>query len=1059
MELLVYKASAGSGKTFTLAVEYIKLLILNPRAYRQILAVTFTNKATAEMKERILSQLYGIWTEDPDSDAYLKRIIEETGKQTDEIRKSAGIALSYMLHDYSRFRVETIDSFFQSVMRNLARELELSPNLNIELNNSEVLSDAVDSMIEKLAPTSPVLAWLLNYIDERIADDKRWNVSEEVKSFGRNIFDEGYIEKGEGLRQKLIENPEIIKNYRRELKEMETEALEQMKGFYDQFEGELDGHALTADDLKNGSRGIGSYFRKLNNGILGDDIRNTTVEKCLSDEKNWAAKTSPRYEDILRLAADSLMPLLNEAEKFRSRNNKIVNSCRLSMQHLNKVQLLANIDEEVRQLNRENNRFLLSDTNALLHQLVKDGDSSFVFEKIGTNIRNVMIDEFQDTSRMQWGNFKLLLLEGLSQGADSLIVGDVKQSIYRWRNGDWGILNGLNDRIEHFPIRVETLKINRRSETNVIRFNNELFTAAVEYLNTLYKNELSTDCEALQKAYSDVAQESPKEKQMGYVKVSFLEPDEEHDYTEKTLISLGEEMEQLLNSGVKQNDIAILVRKNKSIPRIADYFDKTLQYKIVSDEAFRLDASLAICMMIDALRYLSDPENRIARASLIMNYQLKIKGFEGELDALLTGAPKELLPEAFIENIKTLRLMPLYELLEELFSIFEMNRISAQDAYLFAFFDAVTDYLQSNSSELDSFIRFWEETLCNKTIPSGEIEGIRIFSIHKSKGLEFHTVLLPFCDWKMENETNNQLVWCTPAAAPFNELDIVPVNYSTQMAESVYREDYLQERLQLWVDNLNLLYVAFTRAGKNLIVWSRKGQRNTMSELLTAALPEVTHRNGTEWDEEEPYEQGELCPSSEEKKKISANKLTRKAEKLPVRMESMRHEIEFRQSNRSADFIKGIEEEESEDRFINRGRLLHTLFSAIETEKDIDTAIERLIFEGVIGSRKVEEEIREVTHKAFSMPEIQEWYSGRWQLFNECAIIYKEDGVLQTRRPDRVMMQNGQVVVVDFKFGKPNKKYNKQVQGYMQLLTKMGYSNISGHLWYVDEGKIEKVRN
>ena len=1057
MELLVYKASAGSGKTFTLAVEYIKLLILNPRAYRQILAVTFTNKATAEMKERILSQLYGIWTEDPDSDAYLKRIIEETGKQTDEIRKSAGIALSYMLHDYSRFRVETIDSFFQSVMRNLARELELSPNLNIELNNSEVLSDAVDSMIEKLAPTSPVLAWLLNYIDERIADDKRWNVSEEVKSFGRNIFDEGYIEKGEGLRQKLIENPEIIKNYRRELKEMETEALEQMKGFYDQFEGELDGHALTADDLKNGSRGIGSYFRKLNNGILGDDIRNTTVEKCLSDEKNWAAKTSPRYEDILRLAADSLMPLLNEAEKFRSRNNKIVNSCRLSMQHLNKVQLLANIDEEVRQLNRENNRFLLSDTNALLHQLVKDGDSSFVFEKIGTNIRNVMIDEFQDTSRMQWGNFKLLLLEGLSQGADSLIVGDVKQSIYRWRNGDWGILNGLNDRIEHFPIRVETLKINRRSETNVIRFNNELFTAAVEYLNTLYKNELSTDCEALQKAYSDVAQESPKEKQMGYVKVSFLEPDEEHDYTEKTLISLGEEVEQLLSSGVKQNDIAILVRKNKSIPRIADYFDKTLQYKIVSDEAFRLDASLAICMMIDALRYLSDPENRIARASLIMNYQLKIKGFEGELDALLTGAPKELLPEAFIENIKTLRLMPLYELLEELFSIFEMNRISAQDAYLFAFFDAVTDYLQSNSSELDSFIRFWEETLCNKTIPSGEIEGIRIFSIHKSKGLEFHTVLLPFCDWKMENETNNQLVWCTPAAAPFNELDIVPVNYSTQMAESVYREDYLQERLQLWVDNLNLLYVAFTRAGKNLIVWSRKGQRNTMSELLTAALPEVAHRNGTEWDEEEPYEQGELCPSSEEKKKISANKLSRKAEKLPVRMESMRHEIEFRQSNRSADFIKGIEEEESEDRFINRGRLLHTLFSAIETEKDIDTAIERLIFEGVIGSREMEEEVRKLTRKAFALPEIQDWYSGCWQLFNECAIIYKEDGVLQTRRPDRVMMRNGQVVVVDFKFGKPNKKYNKQVQGYMQLLTRMGYTNITGYLWYVDEELIQKV--
>lgn len=1048
MELLVYKASAGSGKTFTLAVEYIKLLILNPRAYRQILAVTFTNKATAEMKERILSQLYGIWKGDKDSDAYLNRIIAETGKPVDEIRQAAEVALLNMLHDYSRFRVETIDSFFQSVMRNLARELELSPNLNIELNNQEVLSDAVDSMIEKLGPTSPVLAWLLDYINERIADDKRWNVSDEVKSFGRNIFDEGYIEKGEGLRQKLIDNPGLIKNYRRELKEMETEALEQMKGFYDQFEGELDGHGLNADDLKNGSRGIGSYFRKLNNGVLGDDVRNATVEKCLTDEKNWAAKSSSRYQDILQLASSSLMPLLNDAEKYRITNNKIVNSCRLSMQHLNKVQLLANIDEEVRRLNRENNRFLLSDTNALLHQLVKDGDSSFVFEKIGTNIRNVMIDEFQDTSRMQWGNFRLLLLEGLSQGADSLIVGDVKQSIYRWRNGDWGILNGLNDRIEHFPIRVETLKTNRRSETNVIRFNNEIFASAVDYLNTIYKEELETDCEPLQKAYSDVAQESPKEVSKGYVKVSFLEPDEEHDYTEQTLISLGEEVERLLDAGVKLNDIAILVRKNKTIPRIADYFDKTLQYKIVSDEAFRLDASLAICMMIDALRYLSDPKNLIARASLTTNYQCQIKGFEGALDTLLTGKPEALLPEAFINNLDTLRLMPLYELLEELFTIFEMHRISDQDAYLFAFFDAVTDYLQSNSSELDSFIRCWEEKLCSKTIPSGEIEGIRIFSIHKSKGLEFHTVLLPFCDWKMENETNNQLVWCIPSETPFNELDIVPVNYSAQMAASVYRKDYQQERLQLWVDNLNLLYVAFTRAGKNLIVWSRKGQRGTMSELLTAALPEAARQNGIEWNEEEPYEQGELCPSAEKKREVSTNKLTQKPEKLPVSMESMRHEIEFRQSNRSADFIQGIDEEESADRFINRGRLLHTLFSAIETEEDIDTAIDRLVFEGVIGSREVEEEIRELTHKAFEMPEVQDWYSGRWTLFNECAIIYKVDGVLQTRRPDRVMMRDGQVVVVDFKFGKPSKKYNKQVQGYMELLTKMGYGNVRGYLWY-----------
>ena len=1093
MELLVYKASAGSGKTFTLAVEYIKHLIINPRAYRQILAVTFTNKATAEMKERILTQLYGIWKGAPSSEAYLERIknyklkIKEEGgdRLTDgEIRQRAGMALQYMLHDYSRFRVETIDSFFQSVMRNLARELELSPNLNIELNNSEVLSDAVDSLIEKLTPTSPVLAWLLDYIDERIRDDKRWNVSNEVKSFGRNIFDESYIERGEKLRQ-CLRTPNTLKLYRDVLRDMETEALEQMKSFYDQFEGELEGHALTPEDLKGGARGIGSYFRKLRDGRLSDkDVLNATLQNSLADAKNWATKTSSRKDNIICLAETSLMPLLQEAERMRPQRNRTLNSCRLSLQHLNKLQLLNHIDEEVRTLNREHNRFLLSDTNALLHKLVREGDSSFVFEKIGANIRNVMIDEFQDTSRMQWDNFRLLLLEGLSQGADSLIVGDVKQSIYRWRNGDWGILNSLGNEelkmenressspLNNFPVRVETLKTNRRSETNIIRFNNQVFTAAIDYLNALHLNELKEDCLPLKRAYADVVQESPKNTEYGYVKAAFLEPDDEHNYTEQTLLALGEEVQRLLEEGVTLNDITILVRKNKNIPPIADYFDKELHLSVVSDEAFRLDASLAICMLMDALRCLSNPENRIAEATLMENYKLQMTN--DEQPKFTTATP---LPEAFTSRRETLRLMPLYELLEELFSIFGMSRIEKQDAYLFSFFDAVTEYLQSNSSELDSFIRYWDETLCSKTIPSGEMDGIRIFSIHKSKGLEFHTVLIPFCDWKLENETYNQLVWCTAPEAPYNAIDLVPVNYSSTMAESVYRQDYLNERLQLWVDNLNLLYVAFTRAGKNLIVWSRKDQKGTMSELLSAALPQVAKAEEGGWDEEGSiYESGAVYPSEEallhcvrkgkdkdadtpDGKNRTVNKLAQKPVKLPVHTESMRHDIEFRQSNRSADFIAGVDEAESGRRFINRGRLLHTLFSAIETEADIDDAVNRLVFEGIIGRAETEEEIRELTRKAFAQPQIKDWYSGTWQLFNECDIIWQENGELRNRRPDRVMMRDGAIVVVDFKFGKPNKKYNKQVQGYMELLVRMGYdaNAISGYLWYVEEEIIEKV--
>lgn len=347
---------------------------------------------------------------------------------------------------------------------------------------------------------------------------------------------------------------------------------------------------------------------------------------------------------------------------------------------------------------------------------MREGDSSFVFEKIGANIRNVMIDEFQDTSRMQWDNFRLLLLEGLSQGADSLIVGDVKQSIYRWRNGDWGILNSLGNKelnLNSFPVRVETLKTNRRSETNIIRFNNQVFTAAIDYLNALHLNELKEDCLPLKRAYADVVQESPKSTEYGYVKATFLEPDDEHNYTEQTLLALGEEVQRLLEEGVTLNDITILVRKNKNIPPIADYFDKELHLSVVSDEAFRLDASLAICMLMDALRCLSNPENKIAEAALMENYKLQMTN--DEQSGFIIATP---LPETFTSRRETLRLMPLYELLEELFSIFGMSRIEKQDAYLFSFFDAVMEYLQSNSSELASFIRYWDETLCSKPSPA-----------------------------------------------------------------------------------------------------------------------------------------------------------------------------------------------------------------------------------------------------------------------------------------------------------------------------------------------------
>lgn len=1076
--LLVYKASAGSGKTFTLAVQYIRQLIEDPYSYRRILAVTFTNKATTEMKERILSQLYGIATSLKSSDGYLKEIMKTSNKSVDEIRKAADTALKNIIHDYSRFRIETIDSFFQSVMRNLARELELGANMTIELNNGDVLSDAVDSMIEKLDRMSPTLYWLLEYIEERIADDKRWNVSSEIKGFGRNIFDEAYIEKGVALREKL-KDTKFIPQYRKKLQEKRESILDTMKGFSEHFQEILNANGLTPTDLKNGARGIGSYFNKIASGKLSNDVRNSTVEKCLEGAENWTTKTSPYKDTIISLANQVLIQVLNDAENTRMSSNKVLNSCDMSLRYLNNLQLLMRIDSEVREQNLSHNRFLLSDTNALLHSIIREGDASFVYEKIGTTIDTVMIDEFQDTSRMQWENFHLLLEESLAQKEGSMIVGDIKQSIYRWRNGDWKILAGL-DKDRSFRLNSKTLDTNWRSEANIIAFNNDIFTSACKVLNERYKADEGEDCTQLLDAYSDVCQKTSKDTKEGYIKLSFLKNSDEHPYTDTTMELLAEEVDSLVKRGVRVNDIAILVRKNKSIPAIADYFDKNTPYRVVSDEAFRLDASLAVCMLIDGLRYISEPTDRIACARLAVAYQKEILKKDVDYNTVLLNSVEDYLPAEFRLMLPEMSLMPLYELLEKLFVIFRMDMIEEQDAYLCAFYDAVTEYMQNNSSELTSFLTYWSETLYAKTIPSGEISGIRILSIHKSKGLEYHTVLLPFCDWKMENETFNHMLWCRINEAdadkePFCELDLTPVNYSSAMAESYFSDSYREERLQLWVDNLNLLYVAFTRACKNLIVWCKDEQKDTVSKLLresidcmkeikiTCNMPELDEEdeeNKEENDEPIVYEYGEICISGEKKKSDSTNKLVAIPDAVNVKIESLETEIDFKQSNRSADFIRGDEDEEENLRsqYIRQGQLLHTLFASIDTKEDLTAAIERLLFEGVIESAEKAQEIYEIAEKALNLDEVKDWYSGEWTLYNECSIIYNdEQGKMQTRRPDRVMMKGKEVIVVDFKFGKKKPEYSTQVREYMSLLSEMGYTDIKGYIWYVYSGELENV--
>jgi ATP-dependent exoDNAse (exonuclease V) beta subunit len=1068
--LTVYKASAGSGKTFTLATEYIRLLVENPQSYRNILAVTFTNKATEEMKMRILSQLYGIWKELPESDNYLANIQERTGLEPRIIRERSGMALSNLTHNYNYFRVETIDTFFQSVLRNMARELDLTTNLRIGLNDYQVEELAVDQLIEDLTTTDVMLQWILKYIMENISDDKTWNVITQIKKFGQNIFKDYYKEVSTTLNQKMSEEG-FFDNYTTRLRELRKAAEEHMMEIGESFFDTLESEGIAIDDLSNKQRGIASFFNKIRRGDFDPGIVNTTVTNHLVNPEKWCAKTHPKREQIIQLAETTLGDILRYAVDAREQQWKIYQSANLTLRHLNQLRLLSSIEQKVRELNETDNRFLLSDTQQLLHSLIDGSDSPFIFEKIGTQLEHVMIDEFQDTSTIQWQNFKVLLAETMShENGSNLIVGDVKQSIYRWRSGDWRLLNGIEHQFNQMLMEIKSLSTNYRSTRRVIKFNNIFFRHAAEIEYQALGELECTEREQLQKAYADVEQKVPENRpDEGKVIINLL-PSE--DYQQAVLQNVVDSVQELINNGVEQKDIAILVRINNQIPLIAQYFLEHLpEVNVVSDEAFRLDASSAVCLMVQALQLLIHPDDILTKASIVKTWLCSIQGRQmNDNEYMIAGNNlDDYLPEAYIAHFDELSTLPLYELAEKIYSIFELHRIEGQGAYLCAFYDQLADFVNQNTTDIQSFLNEWNESLYKKTIQSDEANGIRLISIHKSKGLEFDHVIIPFCDWTLEKQTDN-IIWCQPQEAPFSDLPIVPIDYSqNKLIGTIYEQDYLHEHLQNTVDNLNLLYVAFTRAAKSLNVIGKRGAKNSRSALIELCLPLVAQDipeailDGMEDDKapivftvgEMANKAGSACSTKEETP--SKNPFLQESEPISVSIRNYDSKVNFRQSNRSRDFIMG-DDIDQQHRYIQAGSVLHEIFSTIQTEKDIPEALQRLQFEGILYDEEMTaERITTMLRKRLSDPRVASWFSPRWTLFNECTILSVEDGDVKEHRPDRVMTDGNEWIVVDFKFGRPNPEYHQQVRGYMELLASMGHKNIRGYLWYVYSNKIEEV--
>jgi ATP-dependent helicase/nuclease subunit A len=1077
-KLRVISASAGSGKTYRITSEYLRLLFKNPKNYKHILAVTFTNKATEEMKTRILSELYSLANNEKSNQ--LEMLMKEFNLNEIETRKNARTILNTILHNYSRFSISTIDSFFQRIIKSFARETGLQFNFEVELDSSAVLEKASEQMLEKLRDDKTLLDWLVQFAEDRIEDGKKWDFKEEILKLGRELFNEQFNSFPASFHDKLKDR-EALKAFQKTLFNSSKVFENQMKEYGINGLKLISQHGLHVSDFKYGIRGsVGSYFTKLSKG--NTDEPGSYVRNGYESIDNWLPKDKEIAQRLITLADAGLYTLLKNSMDYYNQNYPMYKSVAEVLKSFYTLGILSDLSTEMSLYATENNIFVLAQSGSFLKAIIDENDAPFIYEKTGQTYSHFMIDEFQDTSGVQWFNFKPLLNNSLSESHHCMVVGDVKQSIYRWRNSDWKIMSQQlsSDMAEHGLLH-SNLEYNWRSKPNIIKFNNSFFETSSKFLQALLndqipekfdKIETSTIENLITTAYENCTQQIPENKNSntGFVQIQFL-PNEKKDWNENVLQGIPEILNKIQDSGYSLNDIAILVRTASEGRSIIDFLNRykelmpenhPYRYNVLSNESAFLKNASAIDFIIKLLKFTILPEDSVNAAALAYDYlSMTIPDAIQESDMNHLFSPLNVLPSDFIENIDNYKYLPTSELFEKIISIFKLHKNSSDLPFLQSFHDSITDFEAHNTSSIQAFLEHWEEKKSNLSVSvSDNQDAIRVMTIHKSKGLEFANVIIPYCNWSLDHAgLNAPTIWCSSDIEPFNQLEFLPLKYSQALSKSVFIHDYLLEKSQSFVDNLNLLYVAFTRAAHNLYAFApvpgKAEKVNSVGNLLFAVLQLTSQLQNNQFpsltltefwkNETQSFEVGSIC----KKENIHVSEI----HEIPLNTYTSNDLKEkLKQRFNSQDFWNTDESEKSTGR--NYGNLMHRLFQSIETLNDIEKAVDSLIFAGLLKNNERSDLIHEVTKKINEKP-YSDWFNGSWKIINEAGIIIPKQAM---QRPDRVMIKNNKTLVVDYKFGlKQRASYNSQVKRYMEYLNNMGYSNVEGLVWYVNLNLLDKV--
>ncbi|MFO8067995.1 MAG: UvrD-helicase domain-containing protein [Bacteroidales bacterium] len=1079
---VVYKSSAGSGKTFTLVKEYLKIVLSDKTKVKNVLAITFTNAAAAEMKQRIieaLADLSGLkdkkQEEWPQKIINLKKVIEEEANlTTEQIINNAGDVLSFILHNYGDFAVSTIDSFTYRIIRTFAFDLQIPLNFDIELDSKHLLSQAIDILISRVGnENEELLTKLMLAFMERMTDDeKKLSPEKEILKLAQVIHEEDVnnnIQKIQdiGLDDFLNIQTEIVKR----IKAFEND----IQDIASKVVSALNKENITDSAFYQKSKGISVYFRNLAAGKITDKITpNSFVEKTINED-NWFSKDASEDE---KTSIEFLKPIIIDAYFLirEKADNKMPDYLLLKLVNKNifPLAVLNEVERVLNDIKGENSLLHISDFNKKIAEIVSLQPVPFIYERLGEKYQHYMIDEFQDTSLLQWQNLLPLVENALANANMNLVVGDCKQAIYRWRGGEveqFAILPEIPEEIKavsrpswefalknyYFEKKLET---NYRSYTEIVNFNNAFFKFIKE-------NVLPED---LKNIYDGCRQMPLENKQGGYVHLEFVdENNESHDSDKKeiTLKRILEIIEELKHD-LKHNlsDITILCRSNDEANLTAKYL---LEHKIdvISSESLLLSFSADVNFFISFLKLLIRPDDNVA-FSEVVNY-LAAEGHLAKIENI-HDAFKEL--DVFtlkkIRN-KTIHLQKLEALLAKNDYNLSFNYLkklnlwdvceyivrlffSAKDEvspFIAFFMDAVYDFLDKNPSTIDGFLEWWEDVKNDYSVilPEG-VEAVQVKTIHKAKGLQFPVVIYPFAKQK-NSSTTVKGFWASLDDSVVPGLNTAYITYETAMQDTCLEDFYNKEKEKSLLDLLNLVYVAFTRPVEKLFVLSslpknEKFKENTVPGFLNSFLVDKQL-----WQEGvKLYTFGQNFTGKQNLSKDNDNI----SPDFDVALKDYISN-DWRNRIRVKPGVKTLAAGNEAMLALSRGKLMHKVMENIFYVEDVDFVLNQMLINGEISVEEKQVLYANI-NGLINSPELSSWFKKGVVVKNEADIMNEKGDFF---RPDRVVLAENKTAVIDYKTGNPSEFYKKQIYRYKELLTRMGYANISAFLVYLDQNKIEKV--